>query len=307
MLRDICSIVWAIKTGLILGWLLSSSANGEEGDFVKAKPPAKAACQCGCGEKECKCSGDCASKKMSTIIQTLSLLEEKIDKQAVVVQAVQGYVPSVPILFDEEDINRLTYHLSPREYTGLAPTWCTACPAKERQFSTSKLVKVNWINENHPDWRDISKNCQQFPAVRCDFTNQFYYNGSLATDTHFLRAVYDQQKLQRIQPFTAGLIDLPIKNLNLPSILPTLRTILGDTGDYRLGNAEQVLKTEWVSLRFPALSKGSWTTKSGETKLAFNPKPSIRVKVVEQTVSSITFSDTSISIQIDWFPDVTIR
>lgn len=182
-----------------------------------------------------------------------------------------------------------------RKMVGYTLKGCLPCgPAKARLGS--QLI----------EWRDgPQKGCPVYPAVY-DFPTKSYYYGSNLRSLETLRAAIQRtEEKMNLPPRYEG-YERVFAEVD-KSILEMVRFYLGNSGKFDRNGPLEPINYSIFQLRFPNNLAGHWSTSNGETTLKFTERPILRVRVLDQAISGFVLTDTSIRLNIDWFPDITLQ
>ena len=186
---------------------------------------------------------------------------------------------------------------------GYAPDWCEACwRVVGRELNPAcKLVAIS----KHPAFdfellMDERPDCDWYPMIYVPEMDYGYYKSAIATPEELLRRIeLRQQKMGLMKAEKA----IPVGTIDRETV-ESLRTLCGETGSFfRTGKSWTFKKDSF----FFTVSGGcgvAWSTSGGQTTFKFDgKKPVSGFRGTGLSVNSVTVSESSVSLGLDWAPD----
>lgn len=196
---------------------------------------------------------------------------------------------------------------------GLAPVWCVACwkhppgyPDKDSPGVPRKTSPVSYLS--HPlieiEWRaEEYENCDIYPAVYDPATKRYYHEASLESGEELVKRMNFYR-----EDLGVAMLAEPKENHSFGTIdrhyVKSLFAGLKPTGQGGIDNTRQTLPIDsMLSVKLPESMHFRWKTDEKSIKVLFTKKPS----VLAWEVSGATITSNGLTLNIDYFPDITLE
>jgi hypothetical protein len=181
---------------------------------------------------------------------------------------------------------------------GLSPAWCQYCYIAEDKFKTHPLYVVDWQTREHSQ-------CDVYPAIYDPETRVFFHEEAMNSWDTLIAEINDVRREKNLVALAESPRTLSVGTISRETVLQVLQ-VLGAHGSASLGNDVFSYSQGMFAVRLPANVALKWTTTNDLIKFEFSSKPSVGISGIKQTVSAVTISPDLLTLQIDWFPDVTL-